>query len=137
VLIVKKKRRKISRQRGSGSHGWGHKKKHRGKGSRGGKGYGGAKAKYIYITAKEPEHYGHRGFYSLRKKGSSINLDDLNKLAKDKKEIDLSKMGIEKLLGHGEVTAPLVVIVSKFSASAKEKIEKAGGKIVTDFEESE
>jgi len=131
---MKKKRRKISRQRGSGSHGWGHKKKHRGKGSQGGKGYGGAKAKYIYVTTKEPEHYGHKGFHSLRKKGSSINLDDLNKLAKDKKEIDLSEMGIEKLLGHGEVTAPLIVMVSKFSASAKEKIEKAGGKIFAEKE---
>ena len=33
-----------------------------------------------------------------------------------------------KVLGNGELTKPLVVKAQKFSASAKEKIEKAGGK---------
>jgi len=33
-----------------------------------------------------------------------------------------------KILGGGELTKPLTVQAAKFSASAKEKIEKAGGK---------
>jgi len=35
-----------------------------------------------------------------------------------------------KVLGTGEITKALTVSAHKFSASAKEKIEKAGGKIV-------
>jgi large subunit ribosomal protein L15 len=34
-----------------------------------------------------------------------------------------------KVLGTGEVDRPLIVKVNKFSASAKEKIEAAGGKV--------
>lgn len=34
-----------------------------------------------------------------------------------------------KVLGNGELTKPLVVQAKHFTASAKEKIEKAGGKI--------
>ncbi len=33
-----------------------------------------------------------------------------------------------KILGNGEITKPLTVVARKFSRSAKEKIEKAGGK---------
>ncbi len=38
--------------------------------------------------------------------------------------------GVLKVLGTGEITKALTVSAHKFSASAKEKIEKAGGKIV-------
>ena len=34
-----------------------------------------------------------------------------------------------KVLGSGELTKPLTVKAAKFTASAKEAIEKAGGKI--------
>ena len=34
-----------------------------------------------------------------------------------------------KVLGKGEITKPFTVKASKFSNSAKEKIEKAGGKV--------
>lgn len=33
-----------------------------------------------------------------------------------------------KVLGNGEITKPLIIQAKKFSQSAKEKIEKAGGK---------
>lgn len=39
-----------------------------------------------------------------------------------------TKCGI-KVLGNGELTKSLTVKAAKFSASAKEKIEKAGGKV--------
>lgn len=35
-----------------------------------------------------------------------------------------------KVLGEGEVKKPLTVRATRFSASAKEKIEKAGGKAI-------
>ena len=34
-----------------------------------------------------------------------------------------------KVLGNGELTKPLTVRANKFTKSAKEKIEKAGGKV--------
>lgn len=45
----------------------------------------------------------------------------------DKGLIKKSADGV-KVLGNGEVTKPLTVRLSAFSASAREKIEKAGGK---------
>ncbi len=43
--MLKQKRSKVSRARGSNSHGWGHKKKHRGSGHRGGFGLAGTGAR--------------------------------------------------------------------------------------------
>ncbi len=123
-----KKRKKNVRMRGSKTHGYGAKKKHRGKGSRGGRGYAGShKHKYSYITAKEPEHFGYKGFVSKKKKSRIINIRDLEKMEGD---VDLNKMGFTKLLSEGKVSKPLIVKVRKYSKKAKEKIEKAGGKIV-------
>ena len=124
-------RKKITRQRGRRWHGWGAKKKHRGKGSRGGKGYGGSsKHKRSYIYAYEPEHFGYKGFHSLKKKGKAINVGNLEKFGK--LELDLNELGYTKLLSKGNVSSPLVVKVAKFSQRAKEKIEKAGGKIISE-----
>ena len=43
--MFKTKSSKVSKQRGTNSHGWGHKKKHRGAGHRGGKGLAGTGAR--------------------------------------------------------------------------------------------
>ncbi len=58
---------------------------------------------------------------------------DLQRIALKKglREIDLSKLGYGKLLGRGEIKQKLTVKVEKFSASAKEKLEKAGGKLIS------
>jgi large subunit ribosomal protein L15 len=68
-----------------------------------------------------------------------VNVGDLNKF-EDGDIIDaakLHKIGLisyperpVKLLGDGEVTKKLTVTVEKASASAREKMEKAGGKII-------
>lgn len=123
-------RKKISRQRGSHTHGWGSKKKHRGGGSKGGHGYGGShKHKYSYIVSKEPWHYGYKGFVKPRqKKDRTINLDALDKL--EGNDINLTKLGYDKLLGSGSVSRAITVKVKKFSKVAKEKVEKAGGRII-------
>ncbi len=79
-----------------------------------------------------------RGFKNIfAKQYVSINVEDLNKL-EDGTEVTaevLKEAGIisktldgVKILGRGEVTKKLTVKVAKYSASAKEKIEKAGGK---------
>ena len=69
-----------------------------------------------------------------------INLDDLQKLSEAKKLKEItpevlqanglaSKKDVIKVLGRGEITAALKVTAHKFSKTAQEAIEKAGGSI--------
>jgi large subunit ribosomal protein L15 len=133
------KRKKVVKQRGHRTHGWGSPKKHRGAGSRGGRGHAGSKKhKKVWTMKNEPGRIGKRGFHSLRDKRvkarvRAINLRDLEKIAlKGKlKELNLKALGYDKLLGAGQVSQKLTVKAGRFSARAKEKLEKAGGKIVS------
>lgn len=81
----------------------------------------------------------HRGFNNVnRVEFSVVNLKQIAKCEGD--EIDRSvliKAGVlrnsdllVKVLGNGEISRPVTVIAQKFSASAKAKIEAAGGKAV-------
>jgi large subunit ribosomal protein L15 len=54
-----------------------------------------------------------------------IGLDDYRKLG-----LASSKKALIKILGSGELTSAVTVHAHKFSKSAAEKIEKAGGKAV-------
>jgi len=54
-----------------------------------------------------------------------IALDDYKKLG-----LSSSKKALIKILGSGELTAAVTISAHKFSKSAVEKIEKAGGKAV-------
>lgn len=130
--MVVRFRKKSRGMRGSMTHGYGSKKKHRGKGSKGGKGFAGStKHKKQMVLAKNPDHFGHTGFHPLGKtENKIINIGDLENLARGKNEINLEELGYQKLLGNGEISSPLTIHVAQSSKSAKEKIEKAGGKIV-------
>ena len=55
--------------------------------------------------------------------GTTVDLELLKASGLVKKELD----GV-KILGNGELTKNLTVKAAKFTAAAKEKIEKAGGK---------
>ena len=83
-----------------------------------------------------------RGFsnYPFKKEYTIFNLIDLEakfadgeavngETLADKGMIKNSKVPV-KVLGNGEITKKLTVSVEKISASAKAKIEKAGGKVV-------
>jgi large subunit ribosomal protein L15 len=59
------------------------------------------------------------------KKVSEIALEDYKKLG-----LASSKKALIKILGSGELTAAITIHAHKFSKSAVEKIEKAGGKAV-------
>jgi len=125
-------RKKVRKWRGRTSHGWGMKKKHRGGGSLGGRGYAGRhKHKYSYVTTKAPDWYGRKGFHSLKIKGRAINVGDLEKISNGKTEIDLGALGYSKLLSRGQVSKPFNIKVGKFTERAKQKIEKAGGRIIS------
>ena len=56
---------------------------------------------------------------------TEIGIDDYKKLG-----LASSKKALIKILGSGELTTALTVHAHKFSKSAVEKIEKAGGKAV-------
>ena len=82
-----------------------------------------------------------RGFNNkFAKEFTTVNVDKLN-VFDDGTVVDL-KLLVEagvvkkeyglKILGDGEITKKLTVKAAKFTASAKEKIEKAGGKAEID-----
>ena len=84
------------------------------------------------------------GFTNInRKEYQAVNIDKLQELVDDKKIkdaidfdtfVDLGLVGkneLLKILGRGELKSKLTVTANKFSASAKEAIEKAGGEVIT------
>jgi len=80
-----------------------------------------------------------RGFTNIfRKEYTIINIEKLTKLSSDVTiDIDFlkneglikKKSGGLKILGKGELLSPLNVKVAAITASAKKKIESAGGKV--------
>ena len=83
---------------------------------------------------------GKRGFTNARFKVeyAVLNLDDLNRFENDSvitpellKEMGILKNQLDgvKILGNGTLEKKLVVKAHKFSARAKEEIEKLGGKV--------
>lgn len=84
------------------------------------------------------------GFKNInRKEYKGINIDTLQQLVDDKKINDTvdfetlvglglaGKNEMVKILGRGEIKAKIKVSAHKFTASAKEAIEAAGGEVVT------
>jgi large subunit ribosomal protein L15 len=80
-----------------------------------------------------------RGFTNIfRTEYTVINLDRIAELGvtevtfDDYKKLGLasSKKALIKILGSGELTSAVTISAHKFSKSAVEKIEKAGGKAV-------
>ena len=137
--------RKSRRQRGSRFCGWGQIGQHRQSGSRGGIG-GAGKHKHFWIRTviEEPDHFGHNSTKPLRQNRLNrwVNLRDVDDLAArfgttnehGKTILDLRSIGYDKLLGGGTVQKPIVVQVTQVSATAKQKIELAGGNIVLNEE---
>ena len=74
-----------------------------------------------------PKLRGYRN-KSIQEKPGVLNVEDLDKLS----ETVLTKknLGNVKILGRGEVTKAITVEGLAVSKSAKEKIEKAGGKVI-------
>ncbi|MFA4966735.1 MAG: 50S ribosomal protein L15 [Candidatus Margulisiibacteriota bacterium] len=82
-----------------------------------------------------PKKRGFKNYY-FRILYREMNLNDLKKFSGEVKIEDLVKSKYLdegekiKILGSGELDKPITVHAHKFTAGAKEKIEKAGGKIV-------
>src|SRR3989344_411779 len=131
-----KKRKKVSRYRGSKTHGCGSMKKRRGAGNRGGRGMAGSgkradQKKPSILKEYGTAYFGKKGFASRSNKIKikSINIGDLENRLLTLIKIDLSKLKYNKLLGSGKITKKFEINVDHASKGAIEKIEKLGGKV--------
>ena len=148
------KRKKNTRQRGYKTHGWGSKKKHRGQGHRGGRGMAGtgkrADSKKPSIW-KDEKYFGKHGFISktTKVKINVVNIgfieQHIHKFLSNsliKKEdgfysVELEKLGYNKLLGDGKVSAKFRIKTPYASEKAVEKVKEAGGEITGLMENKE
>ncbi len=130
----RKKRKRVGRGPGSG-HGKTSCRGHKGQKARTG---GGTKPGFEGGQMPLQRRLPKRGFTNIfQKQYAIVNLGTLDKLSETAITPDvLVKEGVVKrvrdgikILGNGEITKPITVKAHAFSASAKEKIEKAQGSI--------
>ena len=148
-----KKRKKSTRMHGHGmgTHGGGARKKRKGSGHRGGTGMAGTgkradQKKTLVLKLYGNNYFGKQGITSrgtkrdIRKR---INLKEIISKIEVYIKKGLAKettKGIEinlenyKILGDGEVKKKLIIKAKEASASAIEKVKKAGGEIQLEFE---
>lgn len=132
-----KNRKRLGRGESSG-HG-----KTSGKGHKGQKARSGGFHKVGFEGGQMPlaRRLPKRGFTNIfRKDFAVVNLDTLAKLPDSVIEVDVAVLkerglikkvlGGLKVLGNGEIKRAFTVKAKKFSKTAQEKIEKAGGKAV-------
>ncbi|MEA1881384.1 MAG: 50S ribosomal protein L15 [Candidatus Marinimicrobia bacterium] len=129
-------KKRVGRGRGSGLG------KNAGRGEKGYHSRSGSKHRPWFEGGQMPLHrrLPKRGFsnFLFKKEFQLVNISDLEKLNVNKvdanvlKESGLVKYALRpiKILGDGALTKKLTVSASAFSASAKEKIEKADGSVI-------
>lgn len=132
--------RKTRKLRGSRTHGWGQVGQHRASGHKGGLGQSGhLKHKFSSMLKYDPDHFGHDSTHPphpiISKKWASVrDLDDLfakfGQKEGEKKVIDLSSKGYDKLLGGGKISNAYTVKIQRFTASAEQKVKEAGGEVL-------
>ena len=141
--MVIRKDKKVTKYRGSKTHGGGSMKKRRGAGHRGGRGRAGSGKKG---DAKKPRYWkdkSDKGFVSQTIAGKTVNVGHLDsmieRLAKEGRveekagvySVDSKKLKFTRLLGTGFVHHKINISVHSATAKAQEKIEAAGGSVTT------
>ena len=116
-----------------------------GKGNKGQQSRSGKSGPYVGFEGGQMPLYrriAHRGFsnYPFKKEYAVVNVnlleekfssgETVDKAALVSKGLVKSSADLVKILGDGDLTKSLTVNVDKVSASAKAKIEKAGGSVV-------
>jgi large subunit ribosomal protein L15 len=131
----KKNRKRVGRGVASGSG------KTAGRGNKGQNSRSGGGVRPGYEGGQMPIHrrLPKRGFKNpFKKLLAVVNVQDLNRFEADVviDEVAFVKSGLVKgdrdgikILGKGDIQVPVTVRINKISASAREKIEAAGGKI--------
>lgn len=132
-----KKRKRLGRGPGSG-HGKTSGRGHKGQGQRAGFSmHPTFEGGQMPLVRRVPK----RGFNNRwRLTGAIVNVGDLETHFNDGDEVDLQSLETKnlakgrfdalKVLGDGELTKKLTVSAHRFSQSAREKIEKAGGEVI-------
>ena len=147
--MVVKKRKKVTRMRGTRTHGWGL--VHRNSGQRGGAGNAGRGKKAHsnkptnWLDKENPRYFGKHGF---KPKGQNIEDKVINIIDIEQKlpewtankktvltgktyEINLKELGYTKLLSTGKTTKTYKLTIQKATEKAIEKISAAGGSVIT------
>jgi len=132
--------RKTRKFRGSRTHGWGQIGQHRASGHKGGLGKAGMhKHLFSSLLKDDPDHFGHDSTHpphpNITRKWVSVrDLDDFfakyGKQEGGKKVLDLDNAGYDKLLGGGQLKNAYSIKIRQYTASAEEKIKKAGGEVL-------
>lgn len=139
------KLRKIRQKRGTRTVGYGRVSQHRKSGQKGYRRAGRHKHLWSYVLRYEPDYFLKKGFHSPRRKTvSAVNVGELEELATKLASetslsthdgltvLDLTKLGYDKLLGTGSIARPFAIKVTSHSKAAAEKVEAAGGKLITE-----
>lgn len=125
----KKHKKRVGRGTSSGwgkTCGRGHKgQKSRSGGTKGPRFEGGQTPLYRRLPKRGFKNYPFKKVYAV------INLSDLNQFDGEVNKEVLKIPGLLKILGAGEISKALKVSADKFSKTAKEKIEAAGGQCLT------
>lgn len=139
--MVVRKKKKVTKYRGSKTHGGGSMKKRRGAGHRGGRGNAGSGKRG---DAKKPSYWKEtpaKGFFSQTSGPNTINVGHLDSMldtlvaqgkASQKADVftvNLDVLKVSKLLGSGIVRKKIMVTVEAASPKALEKIAALGGKV--------
>jgi large subunit ribosomal protein L15 len=131
---------KAKKFRGSRTCGGGTHKNRRGAGSRGGRGHAGGCKHHFVKELFLGRGYGDYGFKRPQKvlRGLTVvDVGELDQAAERLVELKRAKvrtgkyyltLDLDKVLGKGRVTKPLIVTARSFSKRAQEKLESAGGK---------
>ncbi len=144
--MQKRKSKKIHKMRGRRAAGYGFSAGHRASGQRGGKGMAGSrKHHYIKVMQENPRYFGKWGFRRPQKLIDdvvAINIGDIDEALERlverggatkkgrKYTVDLSVLGIDKILGSGKVTQKIDLVgVKSISARAREKVLEKGGSV--------
>jgi large subunit ribosomal protein L15 len=131
---------KAKKFRGSRTCGGGTHKNRRGAGSRGGRGHAGGCKHHFVRELLIGRGYGSYGFVrpqNMLRDPAIVDVGALDEAAERLVELKQAKvrtgkwyitLDVDKVLGKGRVTKPLIVTARSFSKRAQEKLESTGGK---------
>jgi len=142
-------KKRVKRIRGTRTCGGGSAKKRRGKGSKGGSGNAGAFGHHFVRSLKMGIRKGKNKSQlplqvrTAKRFDTVMNVGDLDKIVEEQMKagkakaddtgtgiyLDATQLGIDKILGKGNVTRKLTLKTNKISTLAREKIESAGGAV--------
>jgi large subunit ribosomal protein L15 len=135
---------KRSKYRGSRTCGGGTSKNRRGAGNRGGRGRAGHRDhRFSHYLITNDVHNGKHGFVNKNPtRMTALDIGDIDQMADDLVAtgkaalegdaivIDAGQIGIDKILGGGQVTKKMNISALSFTDRARQKIEENGGQIL-------